>query len=355
MNSHLGKTIDFPVFNARFFPNLFLNGFPWQADLGQNEGVSQSSGRHRAARHKAKKKTRLSVSQTRALLGLTGIGGLAMTSASGVSDVVLNPANILALESPAAKPELDVATTQQISIAADRAVRASRSDERSLADVAAIEEASTAGDPLVNPESVIDENGIIDDATRVGLSSVATSSEELGELQEQAQSQAKEAADNLKETKRRADEIAAQAAADAAAAAELAAREAQRGVRVTPIQVNYNLSARFGQRGGLWSRGWHTGLDFRVKNGTPVVAAAGGEIIKAERDGAYGNRIEIDHGDGTVTAYNHLSEIIVSSGWVDAGELIGKSGSTGNVTGPHLHFEVYENGDFINPAVWLWK
>jgi murein DD-endopeptidase MepM/ murein hydrolase activator NlpD len=268
-----------------------------------------------------------------------------MTSASTIAGAQAPQANIVAIDAPVETAEVTINASAQISVATDRAVRASRSDERSLSDVVAIEEASAASEPAP----------VVDDATRVGLASVATSAQELGELQDQAQSQAKEAADTIKAKQKRADDIAAQAAADAAAAAELAAREAQRGVRVTPIQVNYNLSARFGQRGGLWSRGWHTGLDFRVKNGTPVVAAAGGEIIKAERDGAYGNRIEIDHGDGTVTAYNHLSEILVSSGWVDAGELIAKSGSTGNVTGPHLHFEVYENGDFINPAVWLWK
>jgi murein DD-endopeptidase MepM/ murein hydrolase activator NlpD len=95
-------------------------------------------------------------------------------------------------------------------------------------------------------------------------------------------------------------------------------------------------------------------LDFRVKTGTPVVAAANGTIISAGWEGSYGYRIQIDHGSGYITTYNHLSKIGYSSGEVAAGQEIGKSGSTGNTTGPHLHFEVTKDGEFINPSKWLW-
>jgi murein DD-endopeptidase MepM/ murein hydrolase activator NlpD len=114
------------------------------------------------------------------------------------------------------------------------------------------------------------------------------------------------------------------------------------------------LSARYGQRGGIWSAGWHTGLDFRVKSGTPVVAAANGTVIASGWGGAYGYRIEVDHGNGYVTAYNHLSKIEITDGKVAAGQEIGKSGSSGNTTGPHLHFEVTKDGEFMNPSSWLW-
>jgi murein DD-endopeptidase MepM/ murein hydrolase activator NlpD len=95
-------------------------------------------------------------------------------------------------------------------------------------------------------------------------------------------------------------------------------------------------------------------LDFRVKTGTPVVAAANGKIISAGWEGSYGYQIQIDHGSGYITTYSHLSKITFSSGEVAAGKEIGKSGSSGNTTGPHLHFEVIKDGEFINPSKWLW-
>ena len=133
-----------------------------------------------------------------------------------------------------------------------------------------------------------------------------------------------------------------------------AERLRQIGVIEVPIQENYTLSARYGQRGGIWSAGWHTGLDFRVKSGTSVVAAANGTVIASGWGGAYGYRIEIDHGNGYVTAYNHLSKIEISGGEVAAGQEIGKTGTSGNTTGPHLHFEVTKDGEFMNPSSWLW-
>ena len=108
------------------------------------------------------------------------------------------------------------------------------------------------------------------------------------------------------------------------------------------------------QRGRIWSGGVHTGLDFRVPPGTRVYAAASGTIIEAGYEGSYGYRIVIDHGDGYLTTYNHLSKIFETGGFVNAGTNIGLSGTTGNTTGPHLHLEVMKDGQFVNPAGWLW-
>jgi murein DD-endopeptidase MepM/ murein hydrolase activator NlpD len=137
-------------------------------------------------------------------------------------------------------------------------------------------------------------------------------------------------------------------------AADQALLSSTLGKRVAPIRGGYKLSARFGERGGMWSAGWHTGLDFDVHSGTTVVAAAAGVIVRAGWAGPYGNRIEIDHGNGFVTTYNHLSQIEKSSGAVAAGEEIGKSGSTGNTSGPHLHFEALKGDAFVDPSVFLW-
>lgn len=100
-------------------------------------------------------------------------------------------------------------------------------------------------------------------------------------------------------------------------------------------------SAHFGDRGSHWSSGKHTGLDFSVKDGTAVMAAANGVVVKAGPAGPYGNAITIKHDNGMKTLYAHLSKIKVKVGQqVSVGELIGKAGSSGNSTGPHLHFEV---------------
>ncbi|MGL4745707.1 MAG: peptidoglycan DD-metalloendopeptidase family protein [Dermatophilaceae bacterium] len=107
----------------------------------------------------------------------------------------------------------------------------------------------------------------------------------------------------------------------------------------------------------LGYRKLHTGRDFAAPCGAPVKAAADGVIISAGYGGGYGNRIVVDHGavgnTGLATTYNHLASIRVSSGRVDRGEVIGYEGSTGRSTGCHLHFEVLQNGDFVDPRRWL--
>jgi murein DD-endopeptidase MepM/ murein hydrolase activator NlpD len=120
---------------------------------------------------------------------------------------------------------------------------------------------------------------------------------------------------------------------------------------VLPIE-HYRLTAGFGDY-GLWSHA-HTGQDFAAPEGTPVRAAGDGEIIFASYDGAYGNKIAIQHRNGIVTWYAHLSSFEVTEGTVQAGELIGRVGSTGNTTGPHLHFEVRPHDDIpVPPLAWL--
>jgi murein DD-endopeptidase MepM/ murein hydrolase activator NlpD len=97
-------------------------------------------------------------------------------------------------------------------------------------------------------------------------------------------------------------------------------------------------------------RKMHTGVDIASETGTPVKAAGDGKIIKTGRERGYGNMIIIDHGKGRTTLYGHLSSINCDAGQiVKAGDFIGKVGSTGFSTGPHLHFEVRINGDPVNP------
>ena len=101
----------------------------------------------------------------------------------------------------------------------------------------------------------------------------------------------------------------------------------------------------------------HAGDDFPFACGTPVRAAADGTVIEAASDDIAGGHIVIDHGfvDGQNLAseYEHLSRFVVTSGPVKRGQLIGYSGTTGRSTGCHLHFAVLDNGNYVNPMIWL--
>ena len=153
-------------------------------------------------------------------------------------------------------------------------------------------------------------------------------------------------------------ELEAQRAAEAAAAAAAAGGSSGGGSAnasgsfLWPVASYVYVSSRFGLRvhpitGKTKS---HTGIDIASNQGTAVYASDGGSVTLAGWNGGYGNCIMIDHGNGYVTLYGHLSSISVSVGQtVSQGATIGAVGSTGNSTGPHLHFEVLKNGTRIDP------
>ena len=127
------------------------------------------------------------------------------------------------------------------------------------------------------------------------------------------------------------------------------------GVLAQPVD-NIRLTSRFGHRKNPTGPGYmnHNGLDFAVPMGTPIKASAAGTVVQAEFAGHSGFRVEIDHGNGLHTSYNHNSALKVKVGQkVERGDVVSLSGSTGNSTGPHLHLEVIVNGKWVNPAGWL--
>ena len=114
------------------------------------------------------------------------------------------------------------------------------------------------------------------------------------------------------------------------------------------------ISSRFGARSSIRSSA-HTGLDIATSTGTPVLAAASGTVTFSGRKGSYGNLLVITHSNGVQTYYGHCSKLYVSAGTtVTQGQTVAAVGSTGNSTGPHLHFEVRVNGVAYNPQKYLY-
>jgi murein DD-endopeptidase MepM/ murein hydrolase activator NlpD len=127
--------------------------------------------------------------------------------------------------------------------------------------------------------------------------------------------------------------------------------------QVLPARLDY-ISSGFGYRSDPFTGGgaFHAGLDFRGPVGAPIYAAAKGVVSFAGRKQGYGNCVEIDHGNGLMTRYAHMSRFGVVAGQsVTAGDSIGAIGSTGRSTGPHLHFEVRIGGRAVNPRPFLEK
>ncbi|PZE80205.1 hypothetical protein DEI91_14620 [Curtobacterium sp. MCBD17_032] len=122
-----------------------------------------------------------------------------------------------------------------------------------------------------------------------------------------------------------------------------------------PFTARHGISSRFGSRpspghGGSTN---HQGLDIAAPNLTPIFAVASGTVTVASFSGGYGNLVEIDHGDGWRTRYGHMADGTMNAAVgqrVSLGTFIGKVGSTGNSTGPHLHLELRQNGTPIDPA-----
>ncbi|MEV0438194.1 M23 family metallopeptidase [Streptomyces spectabilis] len=179
--------------------------------------------------------------------------------------------------------------------------------------------------------------------------------QKAAEQKRKAEAAAKEKAEA--KAKKEAEAKAAKEAKERAR--ERAARDAERkrlNAYVAPVAGSY-VSTSYKAGGGMWSSGSHTGIDFHAASGTSVQAVGAGTVVEAGWGGAYGNNIVIKMNDGTYTQYGHLSSISVTVGQaVTPGQQIGLSGSTGNSSGPHLHFEARTGADYgsdIDPLAYL--
>ncbi|MEU2250898.1 M23 family metallopeptidase [Streptomyces sp. NPDC019224] len=187
---------------------------------------------------------------------------------------------------------------------------------------------------------------------------------DVAEKKAAAKAKAKKKAEAAKkQAAAKAAKVKAAARAKAEAAREASARAGRSTARAAlgtsyrlPVAGSY-VTTGYKSSGSLWSSGSHSGIDFHAASGSSVVAVGAGTVVEAGWGGAYGNNIVLRMTDGTYTQYGHLSSIGVFVGQsVAAGQQIGLSGSTGNSTGPHLHFEARTTpsyGSDMDPVAYL--
>ncbi|CAM5738824.1 M23 family metallopeptidase OS=Streptomyces alboniger OX=132473 GN=CP975_16705 PE=4 SV=1 [Streptomyces alboniger] len=181
--------------------------------------------------------------------------------------------------------------------------------------------------------------------SKVAAEAAATAEKQVADAIAKAEKEA--------EAKAAAEKKKAEEEAEKKAEAE---RLAELAKQYTLPTSSYTITSTFGQAGSLWSSGYHTGLDFAAPTGTLIKAVHSGTITEAGWAGSYGYRTILTLDDGTELWFCHQSSISVSVGQkVSTGDVIGRVGATGNVTGAHLHLEVHSGGadTGIDPMAWL--
>lgn len=206
---------------------------------------------------------------------------------------------------------------------------------------------------LIEKQNQLEE--MLDDknAEIAGLKSEIQANEQKMKKLEEAKKAAEEAA------RKKAEAEAAKRAAEAAAAGNVGAGEAVvsgNGFFTHPCPGYTRISSTFGYRkaplAGASTN--HKGMDFAAPTGTPIYAAAAGTVTSAGYSGKAGNLLIINHGNGLLTYYMHCNKIYVSAGQkVEKGQNVAAVGTTGNSTGPHLHFQVMVGGTPVNPLQYL--
>jgi murein DD-endopeptidase MepM/ murein hydrolase activator NlpD len=193
------------------------------------------------------------------------------------------------------------------------------------------------------------------DEARTARDQLAANRDTLAAARELKQSAVVTSRETREEYLAEVDALAAQSAALAAAIRDSQAEAGSTGTGAPSAAgliwpVDGVVVSGFGMR---WGR-MHEGIDIAASSGTPIRAAAAGTVIHAGWLGGYGNLVVVDHGNGLATAYAHASAILVGVGQqVTQGETVSLVGSTGNSSGPHLHFEVRVNGAAVDPLLYL--
>ncbi|MFF3334401.1 M23 family metallopeptidase [Streptomyces sp. NPDC002888] len=210
--------------------------------------------------------------------------------------------------------------------------------------------------PALAADTAVEQTGLtpvvtVGDSVAVRVDEQAAAQKEAAQLKAAEEAARKKAAAEAKKAREEAEQ-----AREVKARAVRAAERKRLNAFVAPISGSY-VSTGYKSGGSLWSSGSHTGVDFHAASGTAVHAVGSGTVVQTGWGGSYGNQVVIKMNDGTYTQYGHLSSIGVSVGQqVTPGQQIALSGATGNVTGPHLHFEARttpEYGSDIDPVAYL--
>ncbi|MFE3524921.1 M23 family metallopeptidase [Streptomyces sp. NPDC059161] len=334
-----------PALDTPISPDSLYGDAPDQSEMWEEwdptaESIRPVRGRHRVA----KQRGGLARSST-----VLGVGVIAAVGAGGMATAQTKPPVSISLPDSLTKnlPDLgslpgvgelvshDAPSTPKTEAArADQKIAASPLTMTGLSTAEAEQGATDAGEAL--------RARILQQAEQQKAGAVA-------EAKAAAQKAAAEKA--AAEAKAKQDAAAAKAAAKKAEEERLAKLAASFSLPVG----SYTITSTFGEAGSMWASGHHTGLDFAAPTGTPIKAVHSGTVKSAGWAGAYGYRTVITLDDGSELWFCHQSSIAVSAGQkVATGDVIGRVGATGNVTGPHLHLEVHTpDGTGIDPMTWL--
>ncbi|MGQ5634589.1 MULTISPECIES: M23 family metallopeptidase [unclassified Streptomyces] len=302
---------------------------PWEEWNPTEDSVAPVRGRHRVAKQRggfARSSTVLGVG----VMAAVGAGGMASAN-TGKPPVSISLPDLDSVEhifgGSSHTPEVTAAGLSKVGTTTDSA------------------ESGNAGEALRNRIMAQAEQQRGQADSKATAAALAAAEKQTADAAAKAE---KEAAAKAAAAKDKAE-------ADAKKAAE-AKRLAELAKEYTLPVVSYTITGTFGQPGAMWSSGYHTGLDFAAPTGTLIKAVHSGTVTEAGWAGAYGYRTVLTLDDGTELWFCHQSSINVSVGQkVSTGQVIGRVGATGNVTGPHLHLEVHPNGQAtaIDPAPWL--
>ncbi|MCX4576017.1 M23 family metallopeptidase [Streptomyces sp. NBC_01571] len=309
---------------------------PWEEWNPTADSVAPVRGRHRVSKQRGGGLARSSTVLGVGVLAAVGAGGIA-TAAPGKPPVSIS------------LPDLSSVTQSAKALISDGGSSTPKGSSTPLTGAGltsadAAQGNADAGEALRARimEQAESQQDQVDSAAQAAAETAAAKKAVALAAEQQDEAKAKEAA-----AKKKADAEAKQKA-EAARLAELAKSYS------LPTS-SYTLTSRFGDAGSMWSSGYHTGLDFAAPTGTLIKAIHSGTVTEAGWAGAYGYRTILTLDDGTELWFCHQSSISVSVGQkVGTGDVIGRVGATGNVTGPHLHLEVHPGGgDAIDPMAWL--
>ncbi|MEV5987405.1 M23 family metallopeptidase [Streptomyces sp. NPDC052051] len=320
---------------------------PWEEWSPSEESVRPVRGRHRVGKQRGGGLARSSTVLGVGVIAAVGAGGMA-TAQTGKP-----PVSISLPDMPSSLPDISSVTDSAKSLIGqdDDTPEAAATPLSDVGLTSAASGSADAGEALrarIMQQAESQQDQVDQAAARAEQEAAAKQAAEAA-TKAQDEAKAKAAAEKKKaeEAKKKAEEEARKKAEEE--------RLAKLAKQYSLPTSSYTLTSHFGDAGSMWSSGHHTGLDFAAPTGTLLKAIHTGTVTEAGWAGAYGYRTVLTLEDGTELWYCHQSSISVSVGQkVSTGDVIGRVGATGNVTGPHLHLEVHTGGgDAIDPLAWL--